>query len=43
MSMIPGVVNEYVDLEVQHDLQDGLRHFYNYNIRILLEKLLAYM
>ena len=37
--LFPVVVHEYVVLEVDLDPQDGPQHFYNYEIRILLEKL----
>ena len=37
--LFPVVVHEYVILEVDLDPQDGPQHFYNYEIRILLEKL----
>ena len=37
--LLPVVVLKYVVLEVDLDPQDGLQHFYNYEIRILLEKL----
>ena len=37
--LFPVVVHEYVVLEVHLDPQDSLQHFYNYEIRILLEKL----
>ena len=33
------VVHKYVVLKVHLDPQDSLQHFYNYEIRILLEKL----
>ena len=36
--VIAGVVEEYVILEVHLGSQDGLQNLYNYDIRILLEK-----
>ena len=37
--LFPVVVHDYVILEVDLDPKDGPQHFYNYEIRILLEKL----
>ena len=37
--LFPVVVHEYVVLEVDLDPQDGLQHFFNYQIRVFLEKL----
>ena len=39
LQVIPGVVHEYVVLEVHLGSQDGPQIFYIYNIRNLLEKL----